>query len=113
MKSFIIKASFGIPVVFLASLLLDAVPAKAGNFDFTCIPPPSLQQNCDDGQAQTSVGVTEPSPGQVLFTFTNVGSIPMKIASVYFDDMNGVLQGPMTIIEAGPGAVDFAPEVCA
>jgi uncharacterized repeat protein (TIGR01451 family) len=57
------------------------------------------------------VEITQTGSGQVLFTFYNVGSIPMKISSVYFDDMNGVLQGPMTIIQAGPPTVELAQDV--
>ncbi|HEX9756173.1 MAG TPA: hypothetical protein VGB26_00060 [Nitrospiria bacterium] len=100
----------GLMAFALGFFLLSAETAKAGDFDFTCIPPPLLQQNCDDGEAQTSFDITEPTPGTVRFTFTNVGGIPMKIATVYFDDMNGDLQGPMTFIEAGSGIVDFEEE---
>ena len=99
--------------IFCLGMLVSVVPAWAVTFNFTCIPPPLLQQNCDDGALQTSVDITEPVSGTVRFTFNNVGSIPMKIATVYFDDMNGVLLGPMTFIQAGPGFVDFEEDFSA
>ncbi len=56
------------------------------------------------GEAQMTVEVTNPSAGQVLFTFKNAGSQASSITQVYFDD------GPITSIASiqnGTG-VNFA-----
>ena len=61
------------------------------------------------GEAQLSVDVSNPGPGQVLFTFHNIGPEACSITDVYFDD--GSLLGIAEIID-GTGVnfeLDAAP----
>ncbi len=52
------------------------------------------------GQAQLFVDVADPDAGRVLFTFRNIGPLPMSITDIYFDD--GALLGIASITN-GPG----------
>ncbi|MCH8253491.1 MAG: hypothetical protein IID36_13675, partial [Planctomycetes bacterium] len=53
------------------------------------------------GEAQLFVDVTDPGPGQVLFTFYNIGPEDSSITDVFFDD--GALLGIAEIDDSHPG----------
>ena len=59
------------------------------------------------GEAQVFVTVSDPSPGQVLFTFGNLGPDASSISDVYFDD--GDLLGIASIDNSDPG-VSFSQD---
>ncbi len=61
--------------------------------------------NAAIGEAQLFVELFDPGPGQINFTFSNIGPAASSITDVYFDD--GVLLGIATIINT-PGLVEFS-----
>jgi len=62
-------------------------------------------ENAAIGEAQLSVELFNPGPGQVHFAFTNAGPQASSITDVYFD--NGTLLGIASIINS-PGLVEFS-----
>lgn len=78
------------------AVALLSVNASAVTYGFQCITG-NVAGDCAIGEAQLSVDVTGPTSGQVLFTFSNVGSEASSVAEVYFDD--GSLGGPPTLIQ--------------
>ncbi|HEX5065147.1 MAG TPA: PEP-CTERM sorting domain-containing protein [Myxococcota bacterium] len=60
----------------------------------------TIAGDCDIGEAQMSVDVTDPGGGQIDFTFHNVGAAASSIADVYWDD--GTLLSIFSITN-GPG----------
>ena len=93
-----IGKALGTGVVALCALWL-AAPASAATLGFGCITN-TIAGDCAIGASQTSVDVTDPGGGQVLFTFHNAGPAASSIADVYFDD--GSLLAIAFIIN-GPG----------
>lgn len=90
----IIKASF------LLSVVVAFSPAQAATFGFGCITN-TLSANCATGESQLFVDVIDAGAGQVLFTFSNIGSNASSIADVYFDD--GTLLGIASIDNTSSG----------
>jgi hypothetical protein len=83
----------------LAAPLVLAAPASALTLGFYCITG-SIAGDCDIGEAQLTVDVTDEGGGQVRFTFDNTGPDDSSIADVYFDD--GALLDIASIVN-GPG----------
>lgn len=81
-----------------AGLALSVVaafpPAQAATFGFGCISNNSTA-NCDLGESQLFVDVTDAGSNQVLFMFTNSGPDLSSITDIYFDD--GTLLGIASI----------------
>lgn len=61
--------------------------------------------NAAIGEAQLFVELFDPGPGQINFTFTNIGPAASSITDVYYDD--GALLGIASIINT-PGFVEFS-----
>lgn len=61
--------------------------------------------NAAIGEAQLFVELFDLGPGQINFTFTNIGPAASSITDVYYDD--GVLLGIASIINT-PGSVEFS-----
>jgi hypothetical protein len=76
-----------------------AAPADALLLSFYCLTN-SVAADCNTGEAQLFVDVTDPGGGQASFLFTNTGPNASSIADIYFDD--GTLLGIASINE-GPG----------
>ena len=91
---------------FLLSAVAAFPQAQAATFGFGCITNTSTA-NCDIGESQLFVDVTDAGSNQVLFTFTNTGSESSSIADVYFDD--GTLLGIASIDNSSSG-VSFSQD---
>ena len=96
------KLNFKKHVLPAATLLAAVVvtPVQAATLSFDCISDNNAG-DCLIGETQLSVDVTDAGPGQVLFTFNNVGLDASSIADVYFDD--GTLLGIASIDNSDPG----------
>ena len=81
------KLNFKKHVLPAATLLaaVVAMPVQAVTLGFGCITG-NLQGDCDIGEAQLTVDVTDAGGDQTLFTFMNSGPEASSITDVYFDD---------------------------
>jgi len=95
-----------IKTLLLISILLGASPVVFAQptYSFDAITSNSAV-DVAIGEAQMSVQVTNPSAGQVLFTFINAGPQQSTISEIYFDD--GLVTG-IASIQNGSG-VNFVP----
>ena len=87
-------------------LLLSTAPAFAVSYGFGCVTN-SIAADCNAGQAQLSVDVTNPGSGTIAFTFRNTGPLPSSITDVYWDD--GTLLSIFVITNTA-GFVEFSPD---
>ncbi len=75
--------------IFKAGLLITAgafaSQSQAVTYGFDCITN-NMAGDCNIGEAQLTVDVTDAGGGQVLFTFNNSGPEDSSITDVYFDD---------------------------
>ncbi|HSV27424.1 MAG TPA: PEP-CTERM sorting domain-containing protein [Sedimentisphaerales bacterium] len=87
------------------ALFATAPPADAGliTLGFRCITN-NNPVNAAIGVAQLRVDVIDSGPGEVTFTFRNIGPDPSVITEIYFDD--GPLLAQVRIVGSPPG-VDF------
>jgi len=92
--------------LLIGASALWSVSASAVSLGFFCITG-NVAGDCTIGEAQLSVDVTDAGPGQVLFTFDNIGADASSIADVYFDD--GTLLGIASIDDSDPGVSFAAP----
>jgi len=90
-------------VACAASLLAASAASATVTYSFSCITDTNAA-NASSGETQLFVDVDPVGPGQVKFTFRNLGPIAMSIADVYFDD--GTLLGIASI--ASSAGVDFS-----
>lgn len=90
--------------IALAFGLLCATAEAAPTYSFVNI----TNNNAGDaaiGEAQLFVELFDPGPGQINFTFSNIGPAASSITDVYFD--NGTLLGIASIINTA-GLVEFS-----
>lgn len=79
-----------------------AQPAQAFQLFFKCV---GEHGNCDTGEEQLEVEVADSGDGNIALIFTNNGSVPSAIASIYIDDERGTLTGPPTIHQDAPDVI--------
>ena len=78
------KRSMTFLSLVLVFVVIMSTEARAVMYGFKSIT--NTYGEAEIGEAQLSVDVTNPGGGQVLFTFSNVGSDPSTIHEVYFED---------------------------
>jgi hypothetical protein len=83
-------------------LLTIPRPALATSFGFGCITQ-NLAGDCAIGEAQLSVNVSSPAPGQIRFDLNNVGANAAVIAGAYWDNSGSALLGSIASIVNGTG----------
>jgi len=88
-----------------SALVLSTSPASALIIGFDCLTHDDAD-DCQIGESQLSVEITDQGGGVVRFHFRNAGPEPSAISEVYFDD--GSLLALSSVID-GPG-VDFEPD---
>jgi len=86
----------------IAAYIGLAQPAHAFQLYFKCL---GEYGNCDTGEQQLEVEVADSGDGNIALIFTNNGSAPSAIASVYIDDERGTLSGPPKIHQDAPDVI--------
>jgi hypothetical protein len=89
---------------FAALVVLPASALQAASLGSDCITH-NRAADCAIGEAQITLDVLDAGGGQVLFHLKNAGPETSIVASIYFDDSNGHLDGIADVI--GSAGVSF------
>jgi hypothetical protein len=93
--------------ILAAFIVLPVSATQAASLGSDCITH-NLAADCAIGEAQITLNVLDAGGGQVLFHLENAGPETATVASIYFDDSNGHLDGIAELI--GSVGVTFSPK---